>query len=213
MWGINLAILTNMLQYVFRKCKYCRKHKGSGKCKHFRKFAPFYLILLASFCIMADPTRHVLNDLYGWLPMYKPHSDETLNATGWIFSVFLTWFGYFLLFWGILWAIRFPQKLRAKWRKIRAAHKLKKSKSSASQMPLASTVFSKSGDKLVQDDFQKDSQLAIGSEEPTPGTFPLPTPSDPSQSSGSAIRTQSDAMDIQSPMHADKTPVYEPLEV
>ena len=51
-WGINLALFTNMVQYLNKKCH------GKGK-------GPVYLLAFAIFCVMFDLTRHLLNDSWG----------------------------------------------------------------------------------------------------------------------------------------------------
>ena len=52
-FGVTLAILTNVSQYVYHKSAF---RKGS----HLQQYGPFYLTLLAVPLVMADLTRHVL---------------------------------------------------------------------------------------------------------------------------------------------------------
>uniref|UniRef100_A0A7S4SIL6 Uncharacterized protein n=1 Tax=Alexandrium monilatum TaxID=311494 RepID=A0A7S4SIL6_9DINO len=59
-WGINFAVITNMLQFVFAKTK--RTRQGMSFC---RKWGPFYCIFFALFLMMADLTRHLVNDAWG----------------------------------------------------------------------------------------------------------------------------------------------------
>lgn len=60
-WGFNLAVLSNMAQFLFKKCSThpIRKHRS-----HFAKFAPAYLAVLATVLVMVDLTRHVVNDAF-----------------------------------------------------------------------------------------------------------------------------------------------------
>jgi len=59
-WGINLAVLTNMLHYIYSKCKRSRKNHP-----HLRKWGPCYLLIAAIFLVLADLTRHLVNDAWG----------------------------------------------------------------------------------------------------------------------------------------------------
>lgn len=60
-WGFNLAVLTNMAQFLFKKCS---KHPIRKHRSHFFKYAPAYLCCLATFLVMVDLTRHVVNDAF-----------------------------------------------------------------------------------------------------------------------------------------------------
>lgn len=100
---------------------------------HWQKWGPTYLTVLASICVLADQMRHVLQDYDVWPAGQWPGSseyksdchDETfrcLNAVGWIFTVFLTYFGFLLLLIGSFWNANIMDKLdefRAKWRELR----------------------------------------------------------------------------------------------
>mmetsp|Transcript_103328 Transcript_103328/g.287640 ORF Transcript_103328/g.287640 Transcript_103328/m.287640 type:complete len:196 (+) Transcript_103328:300-887(+) len=59
-WGINLAVITNMLQFVWNKTKRSRKNMT-----FFRKWGPFNCLFLALFLMMADLSRHLVNDAWG----------------------------------------------------------------------------------------------------------------------------------------------------
>mmetsp|Transcript_36303 Transcript_36303/g.84444 ORF Transcript_36303/g.84444 Transcript_36303/m.84444 type:complete len:201 (+) Transcript_36303:264-866(+) len=59
-WGINLAVMTNILQFSFTKTY--RARKGIPFC---RKWGPFNCIFLAMLLMMADLTRHLVNDVWG----------------------------------------------------------------------------------------------------------------------------------------------------
>ena len=49
-FGINLAVFTNLLQYMYTR----------------RKRKPFYCVLVATVCIMGDLVRHLINDAVNW---------------------------------------------------------------------------------------------------------------------------------------------------
>jgi len=97
---------------------------------HLYKFGPTYLCLIASFLIMADPLRHVLQDADVWPSpssgQYEPGChDETmrcLSGVGWVFTVFCTYIGFTMLICGTMWNADLIGKLKAmrdKWRELR----------------------------------------------------------------------------------------------
>lgn len=110
--------------------------KRSNK-SHFHKYGPTYLVVLASFFIMADLTRHVLEDIKVWPSSMKNgwgsaqyiHSTtcttevmRCLTKVGWVFTVAFTYLGFFLLIVGTLWNSNIVSKMklfRAKWRQLR----------------------------------------------------------------------------------------------
>jgi len=118
--------MTNLAQMLFWKCG------NRDAPTHLSRYAPLYIAILATCLVMADPTRHVLQDAEIWTAshMYKPncHSDtlKCLSAIGWIFTFFCTYFGYFLLIVAVLWGTDVVPKLRAAWQQIRAATKQRK---------------------------------------------------------------------------------------
>lgn len=57
---IDLAVFTNILQFVFVKTK-----RSRAGLPFSRKWAPFNLILLSTFLSMADLMRHLVNDAWG----------------------------------------------------------------------------------------------------------------------------------------------------
>jgi hypothetical protein len=129
MWGINLACMTNIIQYIYRKCKVGRAKKKA----HCRKFGPLYCVIAATFFVMADLTRHVLNDVYNILPEYYHYPDgihprHTLNTVGVLFVLVFTWTGFALLFVGIFWAIALPKKVHKQYKKIMKKRREKKAK-------------------------------------------------------------------------------------
>ncbi|CAD7945008.1 unnamed protein product [Amoebophrya sp. A120] len=137
---MNMAIFTNMIQFMIVKCK---AHPVRSKRPHFEKFGPCYLLVLATVLILTDLVRHLMNDAWGmhcdprgkhqypevpaqysdfcystgFAGMYN--SDGTLNFYGVMFSIVFTWTGFACLFVGIFWGIDFHRKLRLQWRQLR----------------------------------------------------------------------------------------------
>lgn len=125
-FGIILAALTNLAQYTAWKSA---DRRGS----HWRKYGPLYLILLAIPFIMADLTRHVLQDADIWVngsSMFVPDCPYSerglggfrcLSAIGWLFTIFFTYTGFALLIAGTFWGADLHKKIPAGWREIRNA--------------------------------------------------------------------------------------------
>eukprot|EP00873_Tetraselmis_striata_P014038 jgi/Tetstr1/434302/TSEL_023408.t1 len=124
-FGVTLALITNMAQYTLHKCL---KRRGT----HWSRFGPAYLCFLGVPLIMADLTRHVLQDSGVWpspgSDMYRadcPYSTHgisglrCLSAVGWFFTIFCTYLGFGLLIWGMLWATDIHIKMAAAWRELR----------------------------------------------------------------------------------------------
>eukprot|EP00397_Hematodinium_sp_SG-2012_P024272 GEMP01025272.1.p1 GENE.GEMP01025272.1~~GEMP01025272.1.p1 ORF type:complete len:147 (+),score=34.44 GEMP01025272.1:529-969(+) len=126
-----------MLHYIYIKTKKTRKHKST----HLLKWAPCYLILASIFLVLADLTRHLVNDAWGIqnckkdLPPPSPPpanfkyviceshqvateylSDGSLSAYGWGLTIFCTWTGFLCMVTGVLWGIGLPRKIQAQWR-------------------------------------------------------------------------------------------------
>lgn len=110
-WGINLAIFTNMLQFVARRTA-CRAQYG-----YWRKWGPFWCIFVGMIGMLTDLTRHLLNDAFDIMPMDNP--DGSLSVYGWTMTIFGTWIGAFLLLTGILWDTKLLQKVHGAWRSAR----------------------------------------------------------------------------------------------
>lgn len=110
-WGINLAIFTNMLQFVARRTA-CRSHYG-----YMRKWGPFWCVFWGMVGTLTDLTRHLLNDSFDILPM--DNDDGSLSIYGWTMTIFATWVGAALLLIGILWDTKLLQKVGSAWRNAR----------------------------------------------------------------------------------------------
>jgi len=101
---------------------------------HWQVYGPTYLCVLAALMIMADLTRHVLQDAEVWpagpwpgSSQYRPDCEiealECLSAVGWIFTFALTYGGFGLLFIGTLWNASICDKIadfKLKWRELQA---------------------------------------------------------------------------------------------
>ena len=57
-FAVNLAIFSNMCQFIYRSCKSKLNHHRS----HFSNWAAMYCIVLATVLVMVDLLRHVLQD-------------------------------------------------------------------------------------------------------------------------------------------------------
>jgi hypothetical protein len=100
---------------------------------HWQVYGPTYLCVIAALMIMADLSRHVLQDADVWKAgpwpgssQYRPdcHEEtmECLSVVGWIFTIALTYGGFGLLFIGTLWNASICEKIsdfKEKWRELR----------------------------------------------------------------------------------------------
>lgn len=154
-FGIDLAVLSNILQYVYNKTK-----NNRADFQGCRKWGPFLCCFVALFACMGDLTRNLVNDAWSMVctgldrdkypnavigiqygtddpfspldskytkycyPMsigsgHDPNGLFGLSVYGWVFTIFLTYFGFLMLFVGIFWAVSLPQKLMYQWKVIR----------------------------------------------------------------------------------------------
>lgn len=85
-FGVTLAVLTNVAQYVYNHDKVFRRNKLT----HWQRHGPFYLVLLSVPLVMADLTRHALQDAGEWpspgSDMYQPNCHHTwgLRCLTWV---------------------------------------------------------------------------------------------------------------------------------
>jgi len=105
-----------------------RKYRW-GKC--YVKYGPTILTALAGMLVMADISRHVMQDI-GWWPapgssQYRSGCEheniECLSVVGWFFTIVMTYTGFSLLFVATMWNAKICEKLkgfRQKWRELRA---------------------------------------------------------------------------------------------
>jgi len=108
-----------------------RKYRWGSHCV---KYGPAWLTFIASLLVMADLSRHVLQDYDVWPAGQWPGSSqyrsncetedmECLSAVGWIFTVVCTYSGFAILFFATMWNAKICEKIkdfRQKWRELRA---------------------------------------------------------------------------------------------
>lgn len=119
-WGVNLAVLTNLTQYVWHQ----QMKKTWKRGRHWERFGPVYLVGLSVPLVMADLTRHILDDEHilgpGWAmfrPGCSPDGITCLSVVGWIFTIVCTYSGFICLFVGVLWSADVHKKFAAAVRK------------------------------------------------------------------------------------------------
>jgi len=101
-FGVNLAVTTNMLQFVWRNENEKRKEKRTSRRR------PVLFVFLSIPLILLDSVRHVFQDgemIGEWSSMYRDrcyHRDfRCLSLVGWICQL-ATVFGFGLLLLGVL---------------------------------------------------------------------------------------------------------------
>lgn len=120
---MTLALCIGICIYVYR----CSKSREAG---YESKYGPFLCVFIASFFILADPSRHILQDLNIWpapsSSEYREDCDEEsircLSVVGLIFTIICTWLGFFLLVCGNLWnahILQHCQSIAYKWKQLR----------------------------------------------------------------------------------------------
>ncbi|CAG9466330.1 unnamed protein product [Pedinophyceae sp. YPF-701] len=124
-FAVNLAVTTNLAQHLYHKSKATRAHIAPA----WKRQLPSLLALASIPLVMADPTRHVLQDA-GLISaaMYRAdcgpdnglHGLLCLSLAGWIITVFCTYAGFGLLISGVLEGAGVPAKVRAAWAASRA---------------------------------------------------------------------------------------------
>lgn len=125
---MDLAALSNVAQYTWWKGA---ERKGS----HLHRYLPLYLVLASIPLIMADPTRHVLQDADIWRPpsssMYIGGDCDPkglkgfmcLSLVGWLFTIVFTYTGFGMLLAGVVIGAGVPGKVRKAWRDLRRAQR------------------------------------------------------------------------------------------
>jgi len=102
-FGVTLAAVTNVAQYIYWKCK---PRKGS----HGYKYGPFYLALVSIFFVMASITDHV------FLDAQIPFTPVWIT-NGWYTAA--TYIGFVLLMAGAIWSANLIPKLIEGFKQIR----------------------------------------------------------------------------------------------
>lgn len=123
--GLTFVIFLGMSIWI-----YLKREKMSSAFPFWTKWGPFILMLGASFLVVFDPLRHVLQD-FEWWP--APGSSEyrrkchdevfaCLSPLGiWVTLVF-TYSGFILMIWATMWQAQIGKKLkqiRSQWRDLR----------------------------------------------------------------------------------------------
>jgi len=128
-FALTLAMMLALTGYVMW-------HSRIRWGTHWQKYGPSYLMWLSTVLVMADLTRHVLNDL-GWWPgqmsggwgsdEYRSDcSSETpdcLSTIGILFTMIATYVGFTILVVATLWNANICDKLKdikAEWKRLRA---------------------------------------------------------------------------------------------
>lgn len=122
-FGVTLALMLAITAYV----AWCVRRRWGT---HWQRFGPLYFTILSVPLIMADLTRHVLQDTDVWPPPssseYREGCDEEtmkcLTVTGVFFTIIFTWLGFLCLFIGTMWNANIMQHLREirrRWRELR----------------------------------------------------------------------------------------------
>jgi len=120
---ITQTMLIGMCFYM-----YYQSPKRGGS--HMNKYGPFYFVFLSVPLVMADLTRHILQDTNVWPePGSAEYRDgcETenvscLSVVGIIFTIVCTYLGFISLAIGVLWNAQIWTKLkeiRERWKAIR----------------------------------------------------------------------------------------------
>jgi len=126
-FGLTLGMMLAVNGYML----YCAITKRAHEKKH--RYTPLILTSIAAVLIMADLSRHVLQDLNWWKSGPFPGSSEynenchreffyCLSPVGWIVTIGCTYIGFLLLFWGTMWNAHLLDKLRdvkRRWRELR----------------------------------------------------------------------------------------------
>jgi len=126
-FGLTIFMMLCIIAYTAYKS---RDRWGS----HWERFGPLYLVSVSAVLVMADPTRHILQDVHVWeagpnewsSSMYRSgcshESMACLSVIGWLFEA-CTYVGFALLIIGSMWNANFMDKvreLREKWRELRS---------------------------------------------------------------------------------------------
>jgi len=110
------------------------KRRGGSR---WNKYGPTYLTIAAGFLIMADLTRHIMEDVSAWPERmgkdgvwgsgeYRADCPEEtmrcLSVIGVLFTIVATYTGFILLVVGTMWNANIIDKLKdikAEWRRLR----------------------------------------------------------------------------------------------
>jgi len=127
-FGVTATMMIGVNSYILYCCM--TKRRKQPFCK---KYGPLILTFFAALFIMADLTRHLLQDLNLWKSGPWPGSSEyrpdcptetmkCLSILGVFFTVIATYTGFILLFIGTMWNANIVTKLKQikrKWNELR----------------------------------------------------------------------------------------------
>jgi hypothetical protein len=141
--AIMLALMTNILQFAWWKCK-----AKKGLTGHWERFGPCYVLMVATVLVMVQPTCMLVIGSYGYDDDTVPcataedpdpdpvNSHHGMNnfffegantnaltpdtVVGWMIQIFGTYLGFGLMFWGVVWSTNLDKKISKKWKAIRA---------------------------------------------------------------------------------------------
>lgn len=135
-----LALMTNILQFAWWKCKAKRGIDG-----HWDRYGPCYLLIIATVLVMIQPTCMLVIGSYGsdddtmpcphddaTEPINKHHGMENFffegddtnfivpnTAVGLLIQIFGTYLGFGFMFTGVVWATNLHIKIKRKWNALR----------------------------------------------------------------------------------------------
>lgn len=116
-------IMTNMLHWIYYKCKTKRAHLRKS---HFWIWRPVYLLMLSTIMVMFQPVSilvigswKIADNLY-WYPT-TVNTAFPAKTGGWMIQIFLTWGGFLVMFAGVNDATNLIGKFKNKWLATRKA--------------------------------------------------------------------------------------------
>mmetsp|Transcript_704 Transcript_704/g.1248 ORF Transcript_704/g.1248 Transcript_704/m.1248 type:complete len:240 (+) Transcript_704:256-975(+) len=122
--AITLALMTNVVQFAWWTRKGLRSKEK--RLTHCARYAPVYVLLLSTCLVMVQPTCMLV--ISSWKINNFFFDGGNTNAlvpntvTGWMIQGFCTYFGYLLLFTGVLWSTQLHKKIARKWRLLRGGN-------------------------------------------------------------------------------------------
>jgi len=114
---------------------YIGYHARTRYGTHMQKYGPVYMTILSSFLVMADLTRHILEDYEVWPERMSngwgsgeyqencaTEDMDCLSTVGILFTIVFTYSGFLFLAIATLWNANICDKLKdmkAEWRRLR----------------------------------------------------------------------------------------------
>lgn len=131
--AIMLALMTNILQFAWWKCKAKKNVDG-----HWNRYGPCYLLMAATVLVLIQPTCMLVIGAYGSDDDCDPENpqhhgmenfffegDDTQSlvpdtTVGWMIQIFGTYLGFIFMFTGVVWSTNLHKKIAKKWTIIQA---------------------------------------------------------------------------------------------